>query len=1117
LTIERNRVPVQLARIDRRVHGAYLEEYRAGDSNMSDILSIQEALQRFAESVKSKASMLIPGEPGHQLRGPFENFMNDLTPAIPGTVVCTGKTGLYDLGKPDYAVHVNKLFAGYVELKSPGTGANPKRFTGNSRQQWKRFRHIPNLIYCDGNEWALCRNGRVVHRIVRLAGDLMVHGKRAVAADDAHKVGRLLQDFLSWEPSIPRDRKGKIDSKGLAGLLAPLCAMMRDDVANALLESGSPLVQLAKDWRQLLVPEASDDRFADAYAQTVTFALLLGRSEGADPLTLESAEAALAIQHSLLSRSLQILTTGPSAKNALSTSLDLLLRVIGAVPPSALTGTGDPWLHFYEYFLAAYNPELRKHAGAYYTPTEVVRAQVRLIDDLLVNRLGKPRGFLDPGVVTLDPATGTGTYLLGVIEHALSKVHVEEGAGAVPVQAAALAENLYGFEIMAGPFAVSELRVSRALLDWGAAIPSGGSQIYLTDRLESPNTEPPLRPLSVQAIADLHLRSCRLKRKNPVLVCLGNPPYERHEAAVEGNKARAGGWIRWGDDGKGTNSIFRSFLDPAVAAGHAARVKNLYNLYVYFWRWALWEVFERDAAHAPGVVSFISASSYLDGDAFCGMREHMRRLCDEIWILDLGGEGRGTRKSDNVFSIQTPVAIAIAVRAGKTQVKRPARIHYARIDGSREAKLNTLDDIRGLSSLTWQDCPDHWQASFRPPGTGQYFAWPLITDLMPWQHSGVQFKRTWPICPDQATLAARWRALVTSADRAEALRETVDRKISGHYAPIFAGDPPRKPIGQELPTAPSAHVRPYAYRSFDRQWIFADNRVGDRLRPDLWCSYSERQIYLTSLFSQPLGAGPAVVAAAFIPDLDHFRGSYGAKAAIPLYRNAEATDANVLPGLLDLLGKTYGLVVSPEDFLAYVYGVLAHPGFTERFDRELETRELRAPITKEASLFVRVRDMGARLLWVHTFGQRFVAMERPHGRIPRGATKCIKAVPGNPEDYPVTFEHNDAKRTLSVGAGAFHPVAREVFEFEVSGLKVVQSWLKYRMKKGSGRKSSPLDDIRPERWPSQFTSELLELLWVLETTIDGYPEQAELLSTVIAADCFQADEFSVVPAEARKP
>ena len=126
-------------------------------------------------------------------------------------------------------------------------------------------------------------------------------------------------------------------------------------------------------------------------------------------------------------------------------------------------------------------------------------------------------------------------------------------------------------------------------------------------------------------------------------------------------------WVRWGRDRLKTaeRTILRDFLDPATDAGHGVHVKNLYNLYVYFWRWALWKVFEQDAVEGPGIVSFISASSYLDGDAFSGMREHIRRQCDEVWILDLGGEGRGTRQDSNVFAIQTPVAIAVAFRAGR--------------------------------------------------------------------------------------------------------------------------------------------------------------------------------------------------------------------------------------------------------------------------------------------------------------------------------------------------------------------------------------------------------------------------------------------------------------------
>lgn len=1111
---------------------------------MNQSTLIHAGLQKFAASVTTKMTQLILGEPEDQLRSPFEIFMDEAAQVLGWKVVCTGETSLDRIGRPDYAVHRDQLLAGYVELKAPGVGATATRFKGHNRDQFKRFSAIPNILYTDGNEWALYRDGMLVDGVVRLSGDVATNGENAVVPQDALAVERLLHDFLSWDPIIPPARNGKIDLKGFAELLAPLCCMLRDDVKDALKQPASPLRQLAKDWRQLLFPDASDEQFADAYAQTVTFALLLGRSEGAEPLTLESAKDALDVEHNLLSRALQVLTDS-EARTEITASLDLLLRVIGIVSPDTLTGPEDPWLYFYEDFLAAYDPKLRKDAGVYYTPVEIVQAQVRLIDDLLVHRLGKSLGFADPDVVTLDPAVGTGTYLLGVIEHALGRIKSEQGVGAVPNQATALAKKLYGFEWLVGPYAVSELRVSRALRDHCATLPDDGTHIYLTDTLESPDAEPPQSYLFMKLLADQHTKALKAKSKVSVIVCLGNPPYDRHSAVDpenEDNLSQYGGWVRFGDplavnwvrDNRGKRrelktvkarlkrrqqfAILKDFRDPAMDAGHGGQVKNLYNLYVYFWRWALWKVFEHKTSHGPGVVSFISASSYLDGDAFSGMREHLRRVCDEIWILDLGGEGRGTRKDDNVFAIQTPVAIAVAFRSKKAVMDKPARIHYARVYGTKKEKLAALEGIDSFSKVDWQDCPDQWQAPFRPAGEGNYFAWPSLTDLMPWQHSGVQLKRTWPIAPDKETLEHRWHSLLNAEDRSEAFRETSDREVQGIYQIALTDKKNDSTPVSKLPNnTPIPEVQRYAYRSFDRHSIIADGRLMSRPRPDLWRAHGERQVYLTSLFSQALGLGPALTSSAMLPDLDHFRGSYGAKVVMPLYRTADASQANIIPDLLEILSAAYQRNVTPEDFLAYIYCTLAQPAFTKGFAKELETRELRVPITKDAKLFDQVRDIGARLLWFHTYGERFVPTQQIQGQIPSGEAKCRKAVPSDIEGYPENFAYNDATLTLHVGEGEFAPVAPEVYEFEVSGLKVVQSWLKYRMKKGAGRKSSPLDDIRPARWTSQFTTELLELLWVLEATVAGYPEQESLLEAVVAGDCFQADELPPVPDAMRKP
>lgn len=1099
---------------------------------MSTKISLYADLQRFADSVREKSGQFVPGEPEDQLRAPFEAFMRAAGETLGLDIVCAGEAPLPDrLGRPDFAVHQSQALVGYAELKAPGTGADYLRFQGRNLKQFKRFSSVPNMLYTDGNEWALYRNGERRGKVVCCSGDIATEGLKAVTAEDADAVQRLLNDFLQWDPHIPVDRKGRVELKQFAALLAPLCRMLRDDVADALEDVSSPLVHLAEDWRHLLFPNASDEQFADAYAQTVTFALLLARSEGADPLTLETARKTLDAQHNLLSRALQVLTDD-RARSDIAASLDLLLRVLAAVPRAALAGgSEDPWLYFYEDFLAEYDPGLRKDAGVYYTPVEVVRAQVRLVDRLLVSRLGARWGFASDNVITLDPAAGTGTYLLGVIEHTLRKIEEEQGKGARAGMATALARNLQGFELMVGPYAVADMRVSRAFSDAGATLPAEGVRIYLTDTLESPNAEIRDEAFFLQPISEQRRKALEIKNDEPVMVCLGNPPYDRHKAATGNNIALTGNWVRWGDSKSEKKVLLRSFIDPVKKAGHGGHLKNLYNLYVYFWRWALWKVFEQN--NAPGVVSFISASSYLDGRAFAGMRQHMRWWCDDIWILDLGGEGRGARKSENVFDIQTPVAIAVGLRsdkanrggvpsseptlsdrssdAGKEKQIKPARVHYARIDGTRQEKLAALDAIDDFARIEWEECPSDWQAPFRPKGQGDYFSWPLLTNLMPWQHSGIQLKRTWPIAPDMETLKRRWHTFLAAGNRKRAFKETRDRKIDSTCFPLLmTNTEPLPTLATLSKDAQPPRMERYAYRSFDRQWFFVDTRLGDYFRPDLWRAHSERQIYLTSLLSRPIGKGPALTACAHVPDLHHFTQGCG-KDTVPLYCSADTSDPNILPGLLARLGETYGRDVAPEDFLAYLYGVAAQPAFTARFERELETRELRLPVTKNAALFEKARSKGAELLWLHTYGERFAPVDKQWADVAPGRTKCIKAILGDPDQYPEKFSYDDATRTLHVGEGAFAPVSPEVYAFEVSGLKVVQSWLKYRMKKGAGRKSSPLDDIRPESWTGQFTTELLELLWVLEKTVEGYPAQETLLEAIIEGDCFKATEFPMSP------
>jgi hypothetical protein len=488
------------------------------------------------------------------------------------------------------------------------------------------------------------------------------------------------------------------------------------------------------------------------------------------------------------------------------------------------------------------------------------------------------------------------------------------------------------------------------------------------------------------------------------------------------------------------------------------------------------------------------------------MREVMRRVFDELWVLDLGGDSHGTRKTPNVFNIQTPVAIALGIRRKAASSSTPATVRYAKIvDDTREAKLTQLDGIANLSAVNWLPCPDEWRAPFLPVGKGDFFGWPTLSDLMPLALNGAQFKRHWPIGETEEVLDARWKALIAAkpAQRGALFRETGGWKVTKTVRGSLPGAGEPSIYAANATSKCPAAIR-YAYRAFDRHFALYDFRLGDRLRPPLFRMYGEAQIFLTTLLASALGKGQALVAASAIPDLHNFRGSIGGKDVIPIYRDAAATQPNVTAGLLDNLGEAYGAAPCAEDLVAYVYAVLGGQSYTDRFWNELETPGPRVPLTKNGETFAKAAALGRRLVWLHTYAERFRGDGRG-GDVPSGKAKSLKGVSSYPEDY----NYDPAAREVHVGDGRFGPVEPEVWDFEVSGLKVVQSWLGYRMKKRAGKKSSPLDDIRPERWTPRMTDEFLELLWVLEATLAMEPELSATLDKIVAGQCFKATELPI--------
>ena len=1073
--------------------------------------SADEMLHTFAASLLRNFQSGIQAQPEDQLKAPIDRLLSQSADLLGLDVVARTETSPYEIdGRPDFGVAVGGLLSGHIELKAPGTGARADRFRGRNKLQWEKFSSLPNLLYTDGNDWVLFRTGEMIRR-VRLRGDVTQDGPDAIGSNDPAELLELLQVFLAWQPIVPAT------SHQLADVLAPLCRLLRSDVLAALHDPSSNLSQLQNDWQVYLFPESDDSQFADAYAQTLTYALLLARIDGAVEGGTDSAVAALRPAHALLAQVLRVLTDA-GARVEIEIPVNLLERAIAAVDVERLRRRShDPWIYFYEHFLAAYDPKLRKDRGVYYTPVPVVLCQVRLVGQLLSEWFGKELSYADEDVTTLDPALGTGTYLLAAADYALAEVESRMGEGARAGYASELARNLHGFEILVGPYAVAHLRITERVRSSGGVLPDDGAHVYLTDTLDSPHASPPDQlPLPYRQLTEEHRRAQKVKEETKVLVCIGNPPYNRQvidpsNADVEHRK---GGWVRFGEHGQLNPPILQDFIEPAREAGAGVHLKNLYNDYVYFWRWALWKVFE--SVDGPGITSFITASSYIRGPGFVGMRQLMRQTFDELWIVDLEGDSIGARKTENVFAIRTPVAIALGVRYGDhSDPETPADVHYARVTGTSNEKLDFLEGMRNFSDFTWSSCMEGWQDPFLPQGEGNFYSWPLLTNLFPWTVGGAQMKRTWVFASDEEVLQRRWDEFLRSRDRALAFRQTRDRKINRNYPHLF-GRPDDPALNTLHSDAPLPSVRRYGYRSLDRQYVLADNRFGDFMRPSIWRAHSPQQIYITSLLTKVLGSGPAVMASAEVPDLDFFA-ARGAKDVVPLWKDAAASEPNVTKGVLELLTAHFGGQVQPEGLLCYVYGLLVSDQYVERFSEELTVPGPRLPITRDFQLFTEVARAGRRAIWLHTYADRFAGHDSLAEEIPPGRARCTSPVSEAEERFPQEFSFDEDNHSLRVEDGVFAPVSPEVWEFSLSGFRVVRSWLSARISTGSRRPGSPLDHVGPRNWTNDYTAELLRLLWVIERTLELQPELAELLDRVLQSPLFDANDFPQPSEEERRP
>ncbi|MGC1468970.1 MAG: type ISP restriction/modification enzyme, partial [Sphingorhabdus sp.] len=870
---------------------------------------VREIALRYHQDVHAAARASVSGEEEAQLTVPVSNLLSSLVSLNDlGELKLIRETRL-EGSRPDFAAVLTKsgktLQKGYVELKAPSVSVDVTTWSGRNSKQWEKMKSEAEiLLVCNGRHAQLYQDGAAIGEAATLPYDEPENW-------DASVLVQLLSRFIDLTPT-------PITSvTDLSKRLAIRTADLRDRLIW-LLEQSDAAGEAAKgayqSWKEHIDPHASSKNFADGIAQVIAYGMAMAMLsvEGADKdgdghVSVAEARTAIRGFSPVLAAAFAPLIDKPVLADAVQVELGALETLVSAINPKRVNQSadrrGDPWLYFYEDFLSVYDAEARRQAGVYYTPIDVVAAMTAITEHLLVNRFQKRLGFADANVITLDPATGTGTFPLAVIDRGVERAVKARGKAGTQQAAISLSKNLFAFELLPGPYSVAHLRLSsrlKLLSDCKADV----AQVLLTDTLESPLDPPDYQGYfgDAEILAAEHARAKRIKLDQRVTVVIGNPPYRRVARDIRGRGT--GGWVLDGivPGRNSEKSLFDDILDVARELTIFSHHASLYNLYVYFWRWAIWKAFQ---AHGdgPGVVSFITGSSWLSGPGFVGLRKLVREICDEAWVIDLGGDNHGANPEENIFAIESPVAVVILVRNGKTKSDQPATVRYRRVSGGADEKLvamRKLADAENPLGGEWAEAPNDWTASFIPEtGDAAWTDMPLLTDLFPWQQPGCKFGRTWPIGTTKEALETRWSRFASAAPEEKpdlfftaTSGRTITTKVDGYelLSEVKKGDPPQ-PI-----------VR-YGFRSFDRQWVFNDPRLAALERPSLWKGHSNHQVFLTSLLTAQISDGPALTATAYVPDLHHYRGSYGGKDTIPLYRDAAATKPNLTKGLGAVLGK----------------------------------------------------------------------------------------------------------------------------------------------------------------------------------------------------------------------
>jgi len=995
-----------------------------------------EALKKIDFSIASETS----------LRTTFENYSNEFIGEAKlqkFKILQEGKR-IGNFGVPDFRISFNDSMIGYIETKKPEENLDKIL----KSEQIKKYRELSqNLLITNYIEFVWIKGEMIQRETLCYLSDIE-NKKFKLDIEKAQKIEKLLLNFFSQVPekiSLPKD---------LALALAVRCKNLKDFINDELTRQNEQneqerLYDLYNAFKDNIFTELTISEFSDAFAQMLAYGLFLaGLNADAKAISLDNAKKYIPSSFQLIKELINFLDEleKPEYKET-KWIIDETISIINNIQWFDLKQNlsfskkakdnenieTDPYIYFYETFLATYDYNLRKSKGVYYTPPQVVNFIVRAIEEILINTFKLSGGFAERNKVTvLDFATGTGTFLLEVFKIILEKIPTESPEKRKMIIQDHILKNLFGFEYLIAPYTIAHLKLSQFLKENGYEFHDKDRlQVFLTNTLEPVDKQikvPFMPQLSKETQAAQEIKD------RPILVITGNPPYS-------GISKNNGNWI--------SEQINKyKFVDGAPLNERKIWLNDDYVKFIRFAQDKLDRV-------EHGIVGIITNHSFLDNPTFRGMRQSLINSFDQLYFIDLHGNSSKKEttptgnKDENIFDIKQGVCISILVK--KKGLKKG--IFHSDFYGLRSEKYEICLN-NSLKTLTFDvlnpNSPFYFFIPKNEIDREQYEKGIKITDIFLNNTVGFVSGR------DKLTIHFSEKELwETITEFSKLSEDDVRLKYNlGSDSRDWTIPTAQKDVQNNLD---KKNIKVVNYRPFDfRFTLYTGNSRG-------FYSSPQRKIMQNLLFDN-IGlvsvkqVAEGVFSHAYLTNtITDFRttlSNKGGSYIFPLYIYSKneslykgisdeklKKDANFTAEFKQFLKEKYKNEFTPEQILGYIYAILYSETYRTKYSEYLTSDFPRILFTDNEQTFEKISDLGFELV------QKHLLKEIPNDKnykqfgIYKGEGDNIVIKP----DFRTEKTENELLYKLYINKTQyFETVPENVYNFQIGGYQVLDKYLKDR-------------------------------------------------------------------------